>query len=62
MNGNLPSLADVYNDENGHFWSVQLYVGASDLDQLLSCVLVHPIDKIVLLVEMNEVRFPTEEP
>ena len=50
------------NDENGHVRSVQLYVGASDSDQLLSRVLVRPIDKIAVLVEMNEVQSPIEEP
>ena len=50
------------NDENGHVRSVQLYVGASDSDQLLSRVLVRPIDKIAVLVELNEVQSPIEEP
>ena len=62
-NGNewkLTKVIDVYSDEKGR--SVQLYVRASGPDQLLSCVLVCPIDKIVLLVEMNEVRSPTEGP
>ena len=54
-------VIDVYNDKDGHVRSVQLYVSASDSDQLLSRVLVRPINKIVLLVEMKEVRSPTEE-
>ena len=32
----LAKVIDVYNDENGHVQSVQLYVGASDPDQLLT--------------------------
>ena len=55
-------MIDVYNDEIRHVPSVQLYVGTSDSDQLLSHVLVPPIDKITLLVEMSEVRSLTEEP
>ena len=52
----LVKVIDVHNDENGHVQSVQLYVGASGSDQLLNNALACPIDKIVLLVEMNEVR------
>ena len=58
----IAKVVDVYNDEKGHAQSFQLYVGVLDPDQLLSRVLVCPTDKIVLLVEMNEVRSPTEEP
>ena len=59
----LAIVINVYPDEKGHVRSVQLYVGTSDLSNLLSRVLVRPIDKIVFLVESyNEVRSPTEEP
>ena len=59
----LAKVINVYPDEKGHVRSVQLYVGTSDPSKLLSCVLVWPIDKIVLLVESdNEVRSPTEDP
>ena len=58
----LAKVIDVHNDQIRHVSSVQLYVGTSDSDQLLSRVLVRPIDKITLLVEMSEVRSPTEEP
>ena len=40
----LAKVIDVYNDENGHVRSVQLYVSTSDSDHLLSRVLVRPID------------------
>ena len=55
-------MIDVYNDEKKHVWCGELYVGASSPDQLLSRVFVHPIDKILLLVEMNEDWSTTEEP
>ena len=32
----LAKVIDVYNDENGHVQNVQLYVVASDPDQLLT--------------------------
>ena len=32
----LAKVIDVYNDENGHVQTFQLYVGASDPDQLLT--------------------------
>ena len=51
----LTKVNNVYKDENGHVQRVQLYFGASNPDQLLSCVLVRPIDKTVLLKEMNEI-------
>ena len=54
---------NVYPGEKGHVRSVQLYVGMSDPSKLLSCVLVRPIDKIILLVESdNEVQSLTEQP
>lgn len=52
----LPKVIEVYNDEKGHN-----YIGASGPDQLLSCVFVPSINKILLLVEMNDVQSPTEE-
>ena len=51
-----------YNDDKGHVQSVQLYVGSSDPDQLLIREMVFTTDKIVLLVKMNKVQSPTEEP
>ena len=58
----LAKVINVYPDEKGHV-SVQLYVGTSDPSKLLSCVLVRPIDKIILLLESdNEVQSLTEEP
>ena len=42
--------------------TVQLYLGCSDPAKLISCVLVCPIDKILLLVDSDEeVRSLTEE-
>ena len=59
----LAKVIDVYKDKNGYVRSVQLYIGNSELNTLVSRVLVRPISKIVLLVESNEeVRSPTGEP
>ena len=59
----LAKVIDVYKDKNGNVRSVQLYVGNSESNTLVSRVLVRPIPKIVLLVESNkEVRSPTGEP
>ena len=59
----LAKIIDVYKDKNGYVRSVQLYIGNSESNTLVSRVLVRPISKIVLLVESNkEVRSPTGEP
>ena len=59
----LAKIIDVYKDKRGYVRSVQLYIGNSGLNTLVSRVLVRPISKIVLLVESNkEVRSPTGEP
>ena len=59
----LAKITDVYKDKNGYVRSVQLYIGNSESNALVSGVLVRPISKIVLLVESNkDVRSPTEEP
>ena len=49
-------MIDIYDDEKGNVQSIQMCIGASDPDQLLSFALVHPTYKIVLLVVMNEVH------
>ena len=59
------SVGDIvfYKDKNGYIQSVQLYIGNSDSNALVSHVLVRPILKIVLLVKSNkEVRSPMGEP
>ena len=62
INRNFPRWLISIMMKKRHIQNIQWYVGASYPDQLLSCVLVRPIDRIVLLVEMNEVLSSTEEP
>ena len=59
----LAKIIDVYKDKNGNVQSVQLHIGNSESNTLVSRVLVRPISKMILLVETNkEVRSPTGEP
>ena len=58
----LAKVIKVYRDDNGYVRTVQLYLGCSDPTKLINCILVHPIDKIVLLLDLDEEgRSPTEE-
>ena len=48
-------MTKVYKEEDkGYVRTVQLYLGCSDPTKLISCVLLRPIDKIVLLVHSNK--------
>ena len=59
----LAKVINGYEHKNGYVQSVQLSIGNSESNTLVSHVLVQPISKIVLLVESNkEVRSLTEEP
>ena len=58
----LAKVIKVYKDDKGFVRTVQLYLGYSDPTKLINRVLVHPIDKTVLLLDSDEeVRSPTEE-
>ena len=58
----LAKVIQVYKDEKGYVWTVQFHLGYSDPAKSISCMLVHPIDKFVLLVDsVEEVQSLTEE-
>ena len=47
-------MIKVHKEDNGYVRTVLLYLGCSDPTKLIRCVLLHPIDKIVLLVHSDE--------
>ena len=56
-------MIKVYKDDKGYVPTVQLYLGCSDPANLISRVLVRPLDKIVLLFDSDkEVQSLTDEP
>ena len=58
----LAMVIKVYKDDKDYVRTVQLYLGCSDPTKLINRILVHPIDKIVLLLDLDEEgRSPTEE-
>ena len=56
-------MIKVYKEDKGYVRTVQLYLGCSDPANLISRVLVRPLDKIVLLFDSDkEVQSLTDEP
>ena len=47
-------MIKVYKEDKGYVQTVQLYLGCSDPTKLISCVLLRPIDKTVLLVHSQD--------
>ena len=56
-------IVDTYPDEKGFVRTVKILVGSVDRNGIMdSRTFVRPVDKLVLLVEADEIRSPTREP
>ena len=49
-------ITDVNNDQKGLVWSVMLKIGEHARNENSKCKLEQPIDKIVLLLESDNVK------
>ena len=57
----MARVTDVFKEPDGYIQTAKLLVGENKLKNNSSWTLVHPIQKLVLLVISNNIKFPNGE-